>query len=494
MFGTFRGFLSRGRLPIRTHVDQFLNNGQYEVKRVRIIEPVLSRGRRRSIFFYFGVIYGTFVFLPDVLNFLDANPSDNDSARNKEALQKSAHTIGAAEKDKSKDGGHDGAGANGSIFIPLGWTREKPPRFYKASDPEWKAFAKLSRDPTKVNKLRRDLALLAFKAAGQNQTLAPFMGTESPPRLGRFWIDVDFPDGPPPEFERSGLEISPNNISWTTRPVAPHNYMRLKQALVPFSLFASFYASSFTLITMHYDRFMDLFRPYQPTQDEFEQELVKLQQRIRQHHPNDTSPFSEHGSSTSSPSPSPSPSSSPSSSSSSPPSTDASTNPLLSPSLPPLNPSSPSSSPLNPFPKPPSTSSSQQDDQDDDRPPWFPPSSSSSSYPSPSSSSSSHSNSSPNNNAAPAPPDGEEWPDSWHIASMSIAAFKRTLARTWRPVQTWPTPGSVHVTGLVEVHGEHATVVLDVFGVYNVMQNNYTSVHMKLRRMARRKQMPRGGL
>lgn len=51
--------------------------------------------------------------------------------------------------------------------------------------------------------------------------------------MGKAWLDIDFPDGPPPEFERYGLQFGEGYIAYTSKPVTHRNYMRLNNALYP---------------------------------------------------------------------------------------------------------------------------------------------------------------------------------------------------------------------------------------------------------------------
>ena len=60
-------------------------------------------------------------------------------------------------------------------------------------------------------------------------------------RLRRCWLDVDFPQHPPPEFERSGIEISDEAVSWVTMPVDFSTVSKIRQVLWPSALVKSFW-------------------------------------------------------------------------------------------------------------------------------------------------------------------------------------------------------------------------------------------------------------
>lgn len=80
-------------------------------------------------------------------------------------------------------------------------------------------------------------------------------------KLRRYWLDVDFPSIPPPEFERSGyarincglhgwanlwtsIEITDDYVGWTTMPVDSLTVFRIRQALWPSALTRSLWSFS----------------------------------------------------------------------------------------------------------------------------------------------------------------------------------------------------------------------------------------------------------
>ena len=103
-------------------------------------------------------------------------------------------------------------------FIPLGWARQCPPVLYKGSDPEWQSFVAFSKDKQRGLSVRsRSLRKLCLTYTNSNpDELAGLVGKHlagmkgfqmvlgTPIQTRKFWLDVDFPDGPPPEYERGG--------------------------------------------------------------------------------------------------------------------------------------------------------------------------------------------------------------------------------------------------------------------------------------------------
>ncbi|OCK73746.1 hypothetical protein K432DRAFT_364472 [Lepidopterella palustris CBS 459.81] len=136
------------------------------------------------------------------------------------------------------------------IFIPLGITKARPRTFYKGSDPEWQEFRKIAPDQAKHAKMRDQLVSTVRMAVANDPRFKARMGDINV-TLGAHWLDIIFPDGPPIEYERAGIEISDDRISWATRPVTQLNYHRLNRALYPTAVFSSIYASTKYLFNEH---------------------------------------------------------------------------------------------------------------------------------------------------------------------------------------------------------------------------------------------------
>lgn len=91
--------------------------------------------------------------------------------------------------------------ADTGLYVPLpGTTETVESPLYKGSDPEWKAFAKLSRDPKKLSSIKASLAEFAKKAIDSNPSISLHFGKEW--KISRAWIDVAYPMRPPPTFQR----------------------------------------------------------------------------------------------------------------------------------------------------------------------------------------------------------------------------------------------------------------------------------------------------
>lgn len=136
------------------------------------------------------------------------------------------------------------------IFIPLGWTKARPRTYYKGSDPEWQEFRRIAPDHKRHAKMRDQLVSIVRTTIANDPRFTKRMGDINI-TIGAHWLDITFPDGPPIEYERSGIEIGDDHITWTTRPVTQLNYHRLNRAIYPTAVFSSIYASTSYLFTQH---------------------------------------------------------------------------------------------------------------------------------------------------------------------------------------------------------------------------------------------------
>ncbi|KAG0651316.1 hypothetical protein D0Z07_2130 [Hyphodiscus hymeniophilus] len=120
----------------------------------------------------------------------------------------------------------------GGIFIPFPLTtKELEPRPYRGSDPEWQEFIKFSKDQELAKRVRDDLANFVRTAAEKHPLLTVRCGKGM--KLRRYWLDVDFPTHPPPEFERTGIEITDDFVAISTMPVEPLTVSRIRNILWP---------------------------------------------------------------------------------------------------------------------------------------------------------------------------------------------------------------------------------------------------------------------
>ncbi|KAI1005355.1 hypothetical protein K3495_g2863 [Podosphaera aphanis] len=122
-----------------------------------------------------------------------------------------------------------------AIFIPFPLTMrevKQPP--YSGSDPEWQEFVRFSKQPNLAEHIRRELADMVLQALSKNTILFLHVGKDMVIR--RFWLDIDFPSNPPPEYFQSGIEIGNDYIAWTSHPVDSMTVRRIQRAFWPSSM------------------------------------------------------------------------------------------------------------------------------------------------------------------------------------------------------------------------------------------------------------------
>ncbi|XXH06133.1 hypothetical protein Hte_012578 [Hypoxylon texense] len=134
-----------------------------------------------------------------------------------------------------------------AIFIPLPFTTkimDSPP--YKSSDPEWQAFVKVSKDWKLRRSIQDSLADLVRKAAQASPALVQRCGADM--KLGRYWLEIHYPNRPPPVFVHKGLAIGDYGVSIVEEPIDTVAAVWLSRALYPTVLTESLWAFSATLM------------------------------------------------------------------------------------------------------------------------------------------------------------------------------------------------------------------------------------------------------
>lgn len=129
-----------------------------------------------------------------------------------------------------------------STFIPMTWATKLPRSFYKGSDPEWQAFVKFAKDKPRQKKIQDELLQLVFAGLQHHPKIAMQAGKDL--KIGRWWLEISFPDGPPQEYVRSGLEIGDDFIAWSPQKISPETYHRTTRALWPKATFEGFFATA----------------------------------------------------------------------------------------------------------------------------------------------------------------------------------------------------------------------------------------------------------
>ncbi|KAI5847249.1 hypothetical protein DFP73DRAFT_544686 [Morchella snyderi] len=146
------------------------------------------------------------------------------------------------------------------LFIPMGFLEEGPRRRYELTDPELQAFLKFNKDTKKALAARTKVIEILVKNLEANNR-SKFGGDV---KAEGSILYYHYPVGPPPEYIRKGLLISPverdsldqsegashplrlSNLKyeWVSRPVPQNTMHRLSTALYPSWVFNSLYLSA----------------------------------------------------------------------------------------------------------------------------------------------------------------------------------------------------------------------------------------------------------
>lgn len=140
----------------------------------------------------------------------------------------------------------------GSLFIPMTWATKVPRSFYRGSDPEWQEFVKVAKDKERLQKIKNDLVQVVCSGSLQHPRISRQLGKDI--KVGKYWVDITFPDGPPQEFDRAGIEIGDGFIAWSHQRITPADQWRLTRALWPKAAFDSLWATTKVLAGINYRR------------------------------------------------------------------------------------------------------------------------------------------------------------------------------------------------------------------------------------------------
>ncbi|KAI0431562.1 hypothetical protein F5Y09DRAFT_304428 [Xylaria sp. FL1042] len=134
------------------------------------------------------------------------------------------------------------------IFIPFpGFTRLVEPLPYRSTDPEWRAFLRVNRNPELVASIRKSLAEMACRTVANTPQLVEHCGKSA--TISKYWLDVQYPPKPPPSFVRQGISFGDGNgIRWTTQPVDSLAVFWTRQALWPSALASSLWSFTNALV------------------------------------------------------------------------------------------------------------------------------------------------------------------------------------------------------------------------------------------------------
>lgn len=329
------------------------------------------------------------------------------------------------EEEEEEDEDED----NAIIFLPTGFSRARPRTFYKGSDPEWREFVRLAPDKQRTNRIRMELVTMVRGMIAKSEHYQRRLGKIKQDK-GNVWVEIKFPDGPPIEYERPGIELTEDlTVRWTTRPVDQLHHSRLSNALYPSAVANSLYADT----RQKAGRAWQDFRSYIGWEDKTQKKQEALA-RI-----------------------------------------------LTPPSLPPNFQSGAPSSANTPASSPtgatPAENAAQQQaastDPTSSTPPQKDPLTST-----------------PSGNGferfLPSLPPPTNM-------TLDLSTFRASFKKEHQGLQMQPPRGTFIVTGLVEVIGDRARMTLDVAGAYDPRIGKYVMIRAGLRSITDYRQHPKGG-
>ena len=219
-------------------------------RRVRFKKPgFFSLRRLVTIGLYTGIVYGYSKLLWRYMD-IDVEFLDDEDLEEEETA---AHAEG--EEGTELEEGPFYADED-SLFIPMTWSTKMARQWYKGSDPEWQEFIKVAKDKARHKKVQDELVQIVYTGSTQHPSIAQRIGTD--PKIGKYWLDISFPDGPPQEYERSGIEIGDGFIAWSQQKVSQENQTRLMRALWPKAAAEGSWATIKVLAKIQYRRAREL--------------------------------------------------------------------------------------------------------------------------------------------------------------------------------------------------------------------------------------------
>lgn len=136
------------------------------------------------------------------------------------------------------------------VFIPMTWGKLLPREFYRGSDPEWQEFVKIAKDKPRHKKIQDALVEQVFTASKKHPGIQHHLGKDL--KVGKYWLDISFPDGPPQEYGRYGVAIGDTQIYWSEERITPEEQFRLTRALWPVAVVNATWAASKAVGGIHY--------------------------------------------------------------------------------------------------------------------------------------------------------------------------------------------------------------------------------------------------
>lgn len=164
--------------------------------------------------------------------------------------------------DEESEGAEGSAGKDGQeeidldeddpLFIPLTWPTEMPREYYRGSDPEWQQFIRVAKDRKLQDQINKSLLSILSKNATMLPPLANRLGKD--PEVAKYMLDYSYPDGPPPDYERTGIAIGSGYIALVVQTITPEEYQKLSRLVFPRAAIESTLEAGRVTLGIHYRR------------------------------------------------------------------------------------------------------------------------------------------------------------------------------------------------------------------------------------------------
>lgn len=256
------------------------NHEQQNTQSVRFKSPGFTWKKGVTWVLYGGV---TYAYLQFFMRHVDISIEEIEDDTQEQTADRKADQEG--EWEEQEEGDEDEYAEEDSTFIPMTWATKLPRSFYKGSDPEWRAFVKFAKDKPRHKKIQDELVQLVFGGAARHPRVGMQIGKDL--KIGRYWLEIQFPDGPPQEYVRSGLEIGDDFIAWSPQRVSPESQYRLTRTLWPTATFNSLWATTKLFSGIQYRRVkqalgMEEVNPFSP-EERFKLALEQMEKQKAGH-------------------------------------------------------------------------------------------------------------------------------------------------------------------------------------------------------------------
>lgn len=130
------------------------------------------------------------------------------------------------------------------LFFPFPFTDKQVTQLpYAGAEEEWQDFIKFNSDSKLRERVKHDLVMIVKRAAEKNPATKRWADNGETFHVGPTWLIVSFPERPPPEFVRTGLELGgEKGIEIKQRPVDHRTKVLVDRVLMPYPILSASYA------------------------------------------------------------------------------------------------------------------------------------------------------------------------------------------------------------------------------------------------------------